>query len=315
MSWIPRLSFCSISSVAAPGNNAQHPGTGWIWDSPSPHHCSKYLPAYSLWVMSIIPCWLIHYSQVNPCVVAWKWNMKRHFYINFFLNMLLSILAQLKKKVLSKTRSAHVLLGNMSHSQHFQEMPHCSLMDQFQIFPLLPVITAAQASPLPLSGHVFGWPSSCLDLHCYCGPSTGGQHFTHALSTRQQSLMILPPDFSSFHPSLSQGKIPISVSLLREQESRDQHPAAPGMLCSSFKKLSFKKRIRVATRCSFSVLSWTSVPRVCYVFTKCPKGTQWVPSAPQWVTLKSSLHATAEVMSPTATCAAYGSHDISTRVK
>lgn len=47
--------------------------------------------------------------------------------------------------------------------------------------------------------------------------------------------------FSLFHPSLLQGKIQISVSLLGEQENRDQHRAALGMLCSSFKKLSFKK--------------------------------------------------------------------------
>lgn len=162
--------------------------------------CSKYLPAYSLWVMSIIPCWLIHYSPVNPCVVAWKRNVKRDLYINFFLNMLLFllfILARLRKKVPSKTRSAHVLWGDRSHTQHFQGMAHCSLMAQFQTFPLLSVIIAAQASPLPLSGHFSGWPSSCLHLHCCWWPQHWRKHFTHALSTRQQiwlpPFLLIPP--------------------------------------------------------------------------------------------------------------------------
>lgn len=48
------------------------------------------------------------------------------------------------------------LEGSRSYPQCFQGVAHCSLMDHFQAFPLLPVIRAAQVSPLPLSGHVFG---------------------------------------------------------------------------------------------------------------------------------------------------------------
>lgn len=60
-----------------------------------------------------------------------------------------------KESTVKDQISTHLLRGDRSHSQHFQGAAHCSLMDQFQTFPLPSVITAAQASPLPLSGHVF----------------------------------------------------------------------------------------------------------------------------------------------------------------
>lgn len=108
MSWIPCPSSCSISTEAAPGSDAQGSGTGWIWDTPGPRHGSKNLPARSLWVMSIMPCRLIHYSRVNPCAVAWKWNIKRDFYINIYLKVLLRLLARLKRKVLCKATLAQI---------------------------------------------------------------------------------------------------------------------------------------------------------------------------------------------------------------
>lgn len=152
-----------------------------------------------------------------------------------------------KESTVQDQISTHLLWGDRNHSQPFKGVAHCSLMDQFQTFPLLPVIIEAQTSPLPLSGYVFGWPSSSLDPHCCWWP----QHFRippmlPPPGSRADSLL-----FSSFHPSFLQGKIQISVSLLREQESRDQHPAAPGVLCWSFKELYFKKRITEATLAAF----------------------------------------------------------------
>lgn len=242
--------------MAAPGNNAQHPGTGWIWDSPSPRHCSRYLPVCSLWVISIIPCLLIHYSQVNPCVVAWKWNIKRDFYINFYLNMVLWIFSRLKKEALSKTRSAHICCeGTGVIPSIFKEWPTAHWWIISRHFHSYLWLQQLKLLPSLSLGMFLGGPAAAWISIAVGSPSTGGQHFTHALSIRQQSSWL--PPFSSFHPSLSQGKIQIPVSLLREQENRDQHPAALGMLCSPFKKLSFKKCVRVATLCSFSVLSWS----------------------------------------------------------
>lgn len=107
MSWIPCPSFCSISSVAAPGNNAQHPGTGWIWDSPSPCHCSKYLPAYSLsnehYTLLTHPL----FTSKSMCGSLEMKHEKRFLY-KVLSKRVLSILARLIKKVLSKTRSAHI---------------------------------------------------------------------------------------------------------------------------------------------------------------------------------------------------------------
>lgn len=59
-------------------------------------------------------------------------------------------------------------------------------MDRFQTFPLLPVITVAQAFPLSL-GMFLGDPAAAWISIAAGGPSTGGQHFTHAVSIRKQS--------------------------------------------------------------------------------------------------------------------------------
>lgn len=105
MSWIPHPGFCSTSSTGAPGSNAQRSGTGRIRDPPG----FKHLPVRSLWVMSIIPCQLIHYSRVNLCVVAQKLNIKRDFFnINIYLNVLLRLSARLKRKLLCEATLAHI---------------------------------------------------------------------------------------------------------------------------------------------------------------------------------------------------------------
>lgn len=126
-------------------------------------------------------------------------HLKRDVYINFFLNMLLSISARLKKKVLSKTRSAHIccegtgVIPSISKerptalwwisSRHF----HSHLwLQQLKLLHSLSL------------GMFLGDPAAAWISIAVGGPSTGGQHFTHALHQAAE----LTPSFSvhSTHP-------------------------------------------------------------------------------------------------------------------
>jgi len=249
MSRIPRPSSCSISAAAAPGSDARRSGTGWIRDTPGPRHGSKHLPACSPWVMSIIPCRLIHYSRAHPRVVAWKRNIKKDFYTNISLKALLRLLARLKSSARGHV-STHLLGDRRSYSRFFRGAAHRWLMEGFQAFPLLLVITAAQASSLPLSGHVFGRLSSRLDLHCWWWPQNWRKTLQPSCPIREQGwLPLLSPSESradssptDFTQPLCKGKSkPLWTRCFGEHESTDQHPAALSTLCSSFKKQSFKK--------------------------------------------------------------------------
>lgn len=213
MSWIPCPSPCSISTAAAPGSDAQGSGTGWIWDTPGPRHGSKNLPARSLWVMSIIPCRLIHYSRVNPCAVAWKWNIKRDFYINIYPKVLLRLLARLKRKVLRKATLAHIcqkgtgVLPGIS-----KEWPTACLWIISRHFHSYLWLQQLKLLPSLSPGMFLGDPSVAWFSTVGGGPSTGGKPFTRALSIREQSWVPLLPSW--FYPSSLQGKIEIFTNLL-----------------------------------------------------------------------------------------------------
>lgn len=166
--------------------------------------------------------------------------------------MLLRILARLKKEVLSKTRSAHICCeGTGVIPSVSKEWPTDGSFPDIST----PTCDYSSSSFSPPSLWACFWVTQQL---------LGSPLLLVAPALEDNTSPMLSPSgsrvpdsllFSLFHPSLLQGKIQISVSLLGEQENRDQHRAALGMLCSSFKKLSFKKCIRVATLCSFSVLS------------------------------------------------------------
>lgn len=145
--------------------------------------------------------------------MAWKWNIKRDFYINIYLNMLLRLLARLKRKVLCKATLADIcregagVIPGVS-----KEWPTARWWIVSRHFHSYLWLQQLKLLPSRSLGMFLGDPAVAWISTAGGGPSTWGKHFTHPLSIRQQSW--LPLLSSRFYPSALQGKIQISVNLL-----------------------------------------------------------------------------------------------------
>lgn len=192
-------------------------------------------------------------------------HKKGFFNINMYLNVLLRLSARLKRKLLVEATLAHICREATGVIPGFsKEWPtHCWWIVSRHFHSYL-WLQQLKLPPSLSPGMFLGNPAVAWISTAGGGPSTWGKCFARALCTRQHSwLPLLSRQFT--HALWKWKSRSLWTRCLREQESRDQYPAALSMLCSPFKQQSFKKYIRVATFCSFfcSLLIWCSRDVLC----------------------------------------------------